>query len=79
MLIMFILIFSVAACSNSTSGELRGNSNGNSSNGGLAAIQGDWIYYTNDADGEKIYKIKLYLCMLNKDWETFYNLSVIYH
>ncbi|MEI8131595.1 MAG: DUF5050 domain-containing protein [Leptolinea sp.] len=35
------------------------NGTGNSNNSGLAAIQGDWIYYRNDSDGGKIYRINL--------------------
>ncbi len=33
------------------------NGAGNITNGGLAAIQGDWIYYQNDSDGWRIYRI----------------------
>jgi len=36
----------------------RGNTAGNIGNYGLAAIQGDWIYYVNDTDGGSIYKIR---------------------
>ena len=39
-------------------GNITGNTTGNISNGGLAARQGEWIYYSNSDDGEKIYKIK---------------------
>ena len=35
----------------------RGNSIGNIINKGLAAEQGEWIYYINTSDGNKIYKI----------------------
>lgn len=34
-----------------------GNSAGNLNNSGIAAIQGNWIYYINDNDGYSIYKI----------------------
>jgi len=36
----------------------RGNSTGNITNGGYAAIQGDVIYYHNGGDNGKLYKIK---------------------
>ncbi|MDZ4212129.1 MAG: hypothetical protein U1C59_10505, partial [Methylotenera sp.] len=32
-----------------------GNSAGNLNNSGIAAIQGNWIYYINDHDGYSIY------------------------
>ena len=37
-----------------------GNTSGNINNIGIAAQQGDWIYYSNynGVDGDKIYKIK---------------------
>jgi len=35
-----------------------GNTSGNLVNGGEAALQGDWIYYSNGNDKLKIYKIK---------------------
>ena len=35
-----------------------GNTNGNISNGGMAAKLGDWIYYVNSGDNDRIYKIK---------------------
>jgi hypothetical protein len=35
-----------------------GNTAGNIANGGIATIQGDWIYYVNDSDGYSIYKIR---------------------
>jgi len=35
------------------------NGTGNINNSGLAAIQGNWIYYRNDSDGGKIYRINL--------------------
>jgi hypothetical protein len=35
-----------------------GNTSANIYNWGLAAIQGDWIYYANLNDGQKLYKIK---------------------
>ena len=35
-----------------------GNTPGNITNGGYAAIQGDWIYYSNVSDGYKLYRIK---------------------
>jgi len=37
----------------------RGNSPGNIVNKGLAAIDGDWIYYRNEADGGRLYKMKV--------------------
>ena len=36
----------------------RGNTIGNIANYGMIAQQGDWIYYSNQSDGEKLYKIK---------------------
>ena len=36
----------------------RGNTSGNINNGGIAAIQEDWIYYSNLNDGGKIYRIR---------------------
>lgn len=36
----------------------KGNTAGNIANVGLAAIQGEWIYYINDKDGYSIYKIR---------------------
>ena len=36
----------------------RGNSVGNINNKGIAARQGDWIYYQNDDDVGNVYKIK---------------------
>ncbi len=38
--------------------EIRGNSIGNINNAGLAARQGDWIYYINVDDSYKIYRIQ---------------------
>jgi peptidoglycan/xylan/chitin deacetylase (PgdA/CDA1 family) len=35
-----------------------GNTNGNTINGGSAALQGNWIYYVNNSDSYKLYKIK---------------------
>jgi len=35
-----------------------GNTNGNIINGGYAALQGNWIYYVNNSDSYKLYKIK---------------------
>jgi len=35
-----------------------GNTNGNIINGGCAALQGDWIYYVNNSDSYKLYKVK---------------------
>jgi len=35
-----------------------GNTNGNINNGGFVAQQGDWLYYSNYADGGKLYKIR---------------------
>ncbi len=34
------------------------NGAGNNNNGGLAAIQGDWIFYSNQNDGGKIYRMQ---------------------
>jgi len=39
-------------------GNERGNSVGNIGNFGIATIQDDWIYYVNDNDSNKIYKIR---------------------
>jgi len=36
--------------------QLPGNSNGNLRNGGFVVRQGDWIFYINQNDGDKIYK-----------------------
>lgn len=35
-----------------------GNTSSNLANNGLAAIQGDWIYYRNSSDNNTLYKIK---------------------
>jgi hypothetical protein len=35
-----------------------GNTHGNIRNSGVAAIQGDWIYYTNFYDNVYLYKIR---------------------
>lgn len=35
-----------------------GNTNGNVVNSGNAAQKGDWIYYRNGSDGDKLYKVK---------------------
>jgi len=37
---------------------MTGNSIGNIINDGIAAQKGEWIYYQNPDDGEKIYKIR---------------------
>ena len=39
-------------------GNARGNTTGNIVNGGHVAQQGDWIYYLNIDDDEKIYKVR---------------------
>ncbi|MGI6449986.1 MAG: DUF5050 domain-containing protein [Desulfitobacteriia bacterium] len=36
----------------------RGNTNGNIINGGYVAQQGDWIFYRNTSDKNKLYKVK---------------------
>ena len=36
----------------------RGNTTGNIANGGLVAMQGDWVYYANFSDGMKLYKMR---------------------
>jgi len=35
-----------------------GNTAGNLYNKGLVAVQGEWIYYTNNSDGNSLYKIR---------------------
>lgn len=45
--------------SSSTSVNTIGNTGGNIANGGKAALQGDWIYYSNENDWRKLYKIKV--------------------
>ena len=35
-----------------------GNTSGNISNNGFVAQQGDWIYYSNESDTERLYKMK---------------------
>jgi hypothetical protein len=42
-----------------TASNSRGNTSGNIINGGIAAIQGDWIYYRNESDGGKLYRINV--------------------
>jgi hypothetical protein len=43
---------------NPVSDTTKGNTNGNLQNGGYAARQGDYIYYANPADQNKLYRIK---------------------
>ncbi|HEX7556197.1 MAG TPA: DUF5050 domain-containing protein, partial [Leptolinea sp.] len=53
------------------------NGLGNSNNSGLAAILGEWIYYRNDNDGGKIYRINIDASkkeLLNSD--NSYNITV---
>jgi hypothetical protein len=45
--------------SSSTSVNKIGNTGGNIANGGEAALQGDWIYYSNENDSGKLYKINI--------------------
>ncbi len=55
-----------------------GNSAGNLNNGGIAAIQGDWIYFANDTDGYSIYKIHVDgsgQTKLNDDNSSYINVS----
>lgn len=56
--LMFIIsLFSGCSMTNDSSIKpTMGNSNGNINNGGIAAKQGDWIYFTS---GESIYKEKI--------------------
>ncbi|MDC3418364.1 DUF5050 domain-containing protein [Aquibacillus salsiterrae] len=37
----------------------RGNSSGNIANWGIAALQGDWVYFSNISQGYKLYKMRL--------------------
>lgn len=37
---------------------LRGNTVGNNVNGGIAAIEGHWIFYHNYDDDERVYRIR---------------------
>lgn len=46
-----------------------GNTTGNIVNGGAAAIQGDWIYYRNNADNGKLYAMKTD----GSDWKLLTN------
>lgn len=39
-------------------GTLRGNTAGNIANWGLAVTQGDWIYFSNISQGNKLYKMR---------------------
>jgi len=41
-----------------TAAEKRGNTAGNINNKGIAAISGDWVYYSNGGDFNSLYKIK---------------------
>jgi hypothetical protein len=43
-----------------TAENIYGNTVGNISNWGYAAIQNDWIYYHNGSDDGKLYKIRIY-------------------
>jgi len=66
-----------------------GNTPGNLSNGGVATIQGDWIYFSNFADWKRLYKMKTDGSGLTKlsdepfvfginavgDWLYYYSLS----
>lgn len=40
-------------------GTLRGNSAGNIANWGIAANQGEWVYFSNISQGNKLYKMRL--------------------
>lgn len=54
----------------------KGNTPGNIVNGGLVAIQGDWVYYSNAEDGFKLYKSKLdgtQKARLNEDKSSYIN------
>ena len=53
-----LIIFMVAACRSSSAVNKRGNTAGNIINGGIVAIQGDWIYYSNQSDDGKLYTVK---------------------
>jgi len=60
-----------------------GNTAGNINNGGEAAIQGDWIYFSNWQDDRNLYKIKTDGSGLQKIYDTsesgthgFYSLNV---
>ncbi|MCE5214473.1 MAG: DUF5050 domain-containing protein, partial [Methanobacterium sp.] len=57
---------------------------GNINNGGEAAIQGDWIYFSNWQDNRSLYKIKTDGSGLQKIYDTsesetggFYSLNVV--
>ena len=39
--------------------EARGNSVGNINNAGIAALQGDWIYYTNYGNNKSLFKVQV--------------------
>lgn len=56
-----LLAVSIAACKSKNSESdsvIYGNTAGNISNGGYAAIQGDWIYYGDMGLSSGLYKIK---------------------
>lgn len=58
MITSFILIFSVLAGCGKTA-DAPGNTNGNLSNGGLAVLQDEWVYFSKFEEGSiKLYKIK---------------------
>lgn len=61
-----------------TQDQEQGNTGGNITNGGIAMQKGDWIYYTNGGDYNKLYKIKIDgtgKTKLNDD--ASYNINVV--
>lgn len=55
-----------------------GNTRGNILNGGLAAVWGEWIYYTDDQENGDLYKIKLdgtQKTKLSQDTPSYINVS----
>ncbi|UNC91112.1 DUF5050 domain-containing protein [Candidatus Contubernalis alkaliaceticus] len=55
---------------------VRGNTTGNISNYGLAALQGNWVYFSNEGDGGKLYRMNLDgsdLTRLNEDNSKYIN------
>jgi hypothetical protein len=56
---VFMLYIFLAACSGTSAPAEQGNLAGNINNFGLAAIQGEWIYYSNQGDNGSLYKMKI--------------------
>ena len=54
--VLLAMMFSLSGCAGEKN--VTGNTPGNIVNGGIAATDGEWIYYSNTRDQEKLYRIK---------------------